>query len=57
MIEQENKEREKDKPFSTENESSKYKVLGFPYNPYLFIYVDYPCICKYFLIKMCLNQV
>jgi len=26
------------------------------YNPYLFIHVCYPCICKYFRIKICLNQ-
>jgi len=25
-------------------------------NPYLLIYVCYPCICKYFGIKICLNQ-
>ena len=25
--------------------------------PYLLIYVCYPCICKYFRIKICLNQI
>ena len=31
-------------------------AMGFQYNPYLLIYVCYPCICKYFRIKICLNQ-
>ena len=29
---------------------------AFRYNAYLFIHVCYRCICKYFRIKICLNQ-
>ena len=37
-------------------ELSQWFQLGFRYNPYLLIYVCYPCICKYVRIKICLNQ-
>ena len=33
-----------------------YLLGNYKYNPYLLIYVCYPCICKYVRIKICLNQ-